>query len=137
MQSLYSNTTGNFNTALGYFAGYTANPANANTTGSNNTFIGYGAGPGVAAQLTNATAIGNGALVSASNSLVLGDAVTNVGIGTSTPAYLLHVVSATPYTMISNENTAVGGATGFGTLPRQPPRWVQMQCVLEQVEYVK
>lgn len=88
MNALTLNSTGTGNTALGFQAGYTATPANANTTGTNNTFIGFNAGPGTASQLTNATAIGSKALVSSSNSLVLGgtgvDAV-NVGIGTATP----------------------------------------------------
>jgi hypothetical protein len=90
----YYNTTGNNNTLLGYNAGTTSIPGNANTTGSNNTFIGYNSGPGTSTQLTNAIAIGYNALVSASNSLVLGgtgaDAV-KVGIGVTTPAAVLDV----------------------------------------------
>ncbi|MCP4000430.1 MAG: hypothetical protein GY727_05935, partial [Gammaproteobacteria bacterium] len=72
----YSNTTGRYNTALGYNA----------DVGSNN--------------LINATAIGANAEVGQSNSLVLGSingvngASSNVkvGIGTSTPAHTLDVV---------------------------------------------
>ena len=76
--ALYSNTTGSYNTVNGYEAGYTATPANANVSGSNNTWIGYQAGPGVATQLDNATALGNGALNTASNQVVLGNsAVTS------------------------------------------------------------
>ncbi len=81
--SLYNVTTGEENTALGLRAGDTI------TTGSDNTFIGSRAdasSPG----LTNATAIGSDAVVSASNSLVLGNNV-NVGIGTSTPSTKLDV----------------------------------------------
>ena len=83
------------NTALGYGAGVTSTQANANITGANNTFIGYNSGPGTSTQLNNATAIGENALVSVSNALVLGgtgpDAV-NVGIGTATPSQTLEVV---------------------------------------------
>jgi hypothetical protein len=108
--ALYSNTTAHYNTADGYKAlisttgagntavganaGVTANSANANTTGSNNTFIGYNSGPGTPTQLTNATAIGANALVSASNSLVLGGTgayAVKVGIGTTSPTEALDV----------------------------------------------
>jgi trimeric autotransporter adhesin len=83
MLSLYQNTTGNGNTGIGYVALYN------NVTGSNNTALGAGAGPDPAStNLTNATAIGYGAVVSESNALILGgtggDAV-KVGIGTATP----------------------------------------------------
>jgi hypothetical protein len=69
--ALYNNTTGDNNVAVGY-ALYT------NTTGSQNTAIGYGADV-ASGDLTNATAIGNGAIVTASNTIQLGNAsVTNV-----------------------------------------------------------
>jgi hypothetical protein len=58
----------------------------ANTTGSNNTIIGANANVG-ADNLTNATAIGAGAIVSASNTLVLGNnANVRIGETTSTAA---------------------------------------------------
>ncbi|MEP6904239.1 MAG: tail fiber domain-containing protein, partial [Actinomycetota bacterium] len=95
-----NNTSGSSNSFFGYFAGYT------NTSGSSNSFFGYGAGQsdktGIrntiigsfadvgANDLTNATAIGAYAIVSQSNSLVLGNNV-NVGIGTNTPAAKLDV----------------------------------------------
>jgi trimeric autotransporter adhesin len=88
--ALDNNTTGNRNTAVGVFAGF------ANTTGSLNTFIGYNAGPpaigsGGMAQLSNATAIGANAQVSASNAMVLGDGTVNVGIGVTGPFNKLDV----------------------------------------------
>jgi len=89
--ALANNTTGSNNTALGYGAGETGNLANVNTTGSNNTFLGYNSGPGTSTQLSNATAIGADALVSASNALVLGAAGVKVGVGTTTPQSLLQV----------------------------------------------
>jgi len=78
------NTTGIQNTFIGRAAGFN------NLTGSDNIAIGYTAGFG-SPNLTNATAIGSGAVVSQSNSLVLGNNA-NVGIGTSTPTSKLTVV---------------------------------------------
>ena len=92
--ALYFNTAGYNNTALGYNAGDTETEAYANTTGSNNTFIGAYSGPGTSTQLTNATAIGYRAMVSADNSLILGATGADqvkVGIGTQTPGWMLHV----------------------------------------------
>ncbi len=87
--TLFNNTTGNNNVAIGHSAGY------ANTTGSNNTFIGVNAGNvGTPNNLTNATAIGYNAQVTASNALILGgtgaDAV-KVGMGVITPISTLDV----------------------------------------------
>ena len=87
--ALYSNTTGDGNTAIGGEA------LGLNTTGSSNTAIGSGAlstnstgdfntaigylANVVSDSLTNATAIGNGAIASASNTIQLGNtAVTAV-----------------------------------------------------------
>jgi trimeric autotransporter adhesin len=90
--ALGSNTTGEWNTAFGYKAGQTIVLDFANRTGSNNTFIGALAGPGTTTQLTNATAVGAGALVTASNALVLGSSGVNVGVGTTAPVARLQVV---------------------------------------------
>ncbi|HTD21223.1 MAG TPA: tail fiber domain-containing protein [Terriglobales bacterium] len=82
-------TTGSNNVAIGYQAGYTAIPENQNVSGNNNTWIGYQAGSGTPTQLFNSTAVGANALVSQSNSLVLGGTgvnAVNVGIGTTMPA---------------------------------------------------
>jgi hypothetical protein len=87
--SLVSNTTGASNTAIGKSA------LSINTTGSNNTAIGIDAGDNsrtntnctllganadvsVATGLTNATAIGNGAIVNASNKIRLGNLAVTV-----------------------------------------------------------
>lgn len=71
-QALYSNTTGNYNTSLGH------GTLNLNKTGSGNTAVGFYAGVSVDG-LNNATAIGNGANVTASNVIQLGNtAVTMV-----------------------------------------------------------
>ncbi|MGQ0761644.1 MAG: beta strand repeat-containing protein, partial [Acidobacteriota bacterium] len=63
----FLNTTGISNSFFGIFAG------NANTTGSDNTIIGHNADVG-GGNLSFATAIGAGAIVSDSNSIVLGRA---------------------------------------------------------------
>jgi hypothetical protein len=76
------------NTAIGYRALLN------NTTGSYNTAIGYGADAG--AGLTNATAIGAHSVVSESNALILGGTganAVNVGIGLSNPGVSLDVLS--------------------------------------------
>jgi hypothetical protein len=87
--SLFSNTTANFNTAVGSDAlkantdGFSntvigRSTGNVNTTGNQNTAIGAEANFG-ASNLTNATAIGYNAIVTASNSIRLGNnAVSNV-----------------------------------------------------------
>jgi hypothetical protein len=86
-RALSSVTTGASNTAVGGSAG------RGITTGSNNTFVGAVSGfiaDGVTTpnNLTNATAIGYNAQVTASNSLILGGtgaSSVNVGIGTTSP----------------------------------------------------
>ncbi len=84
--ALENNTTGNYNAASGLYA------LLWNTTGSYNTGLGTGAGPdSKSPNLSYATAIGAGAVVSQSNALALGGplgsgANVNVGIGTATPS---------------------------------------------------
>lgn len=73
----FINNTGSFNVVIGQ------NTAHTNTTGSHNTFVGFHARP-ASGTLTNATAIGDSALVGASNTLILGNKA-RVGIGTSSP----------------------------------------------------
>ena len=63
--ALYNNTTGVENTASGFLSGLT------NIAGNYNTFIGAGADAN--ADYTNGTALGAGALLFASNSIVLGN----------------------------------------------------------------
>jgi len=89
-----SGCAGHQNTAVGYAAGMSSDPANANVTGTDNTFLGAYSGPGTSTPLHNATAIGHRAQVSVSNALVLGGTGSNlvsVGIGTATPSRELEV----------------------------------------------
>ncbi|GAB3955443.1 hypothetical protein GCM10028805_43060 [Spirosoma harenae] len=82
-------TTGGGNTAIGRYAGINM------STGSNNTFIGVAATtPAGSGTVTNATAIGYNAQVTASNAMVLGNGV-NVGIGNTAPKNRLEITSAT------------------------------------------
>jgi trimeric autotransporter adhesin len=79
-EALYTNSTGTYNAALGFQAlnlttagfniGIGASAGTTNTTGTYNTFLGYGA-DATANNLTNATAIGNGAVVLSSNTMQL------------------------------------------------------------------
>lgn len=131
--ALFNNDTGSNNIGIGQLAGVTSDNTNANTSGANNVFIGLQAGPGTPTQLVGATALGANSLVSQSDSLVLGCSAglnncstsTKVGIGTASPAALLHI-SATDtetnplFRITDNTATAVdvlnvddGGATTF------------------------
>jgi len=117
-----NNTSGLQNSFFGKFAGLNA------TTGSNNAFFGYNSGPSNSfesnntfigansngtAGITNATAIGSGARVQQSNSVVLGNNA-NVGIGTTAPQQRLHVVG----------NSGFMGNVGIGTT--NPLRTIQI-----------
>lgn len=94
------NSIGNNNTAVGYNAllnttsgndnvGIGTSVGGTNTVGTDLVLIGRSSDVSLN-NLTNAIAIGSGAIVSASNSMVLGNGV-NVGIGTSTPSEKLEV----------------------------------------------
>jgi hypothetical protein len=126
-RSGYSTTTGGTNVAIGYYAGF------GNTTGSQSVYVGYRAGDtndagqyntfvgtyaDGSSSLSNAGAIGYRAMVTQSNSLVLGGlsganggSDTNVGIGTTAPVARLHVGKGEM--RLSNGN---GTATHFNYL---------------------
>jgi len=135
----YSNTSGKQNSFFG------ASSGDNSTQGSYNSFFGYGAGYGnqtgdlnsvlgfqasvLSPNLTNATAVGANAAVNQSNSLVLGSingvngatANTNVGIGTTTPSGILHVVGFQPPNLNATNGTkatpvlhVIGGKGGAG-----------------------
>ena len=123
--SLAFNTTGSNNTASGYLSGVTADASSI--TGSNDTFMGSGTALSTGT-LSNATAIGANAEVDAPNAMVLGSiagvnnatASTLVGIGTTAPAYPLHLGNADPniknFLRVEGPSTAnTGGmAASFG-----------------------
>ena len=100
-----ANTEGSFNTFLGQDAG------RSNTREHNNTFVGARSNgqPGI----TNATAIGFGAQVTQSNSLVLG-ANAKVGIGTTAPAFKLEVVEPSNTGLRVQTNATGGTVASFG-----------------------
>lgn len=69
----YFNNLGSYNTFVGNFAG------EANTSGNYNTFLGFEADAS-SGNLTNASALGYGAVVNASNSVIIGNtSVTSIG----------------------------------------------------------
>jgi hypothetical protein len=103
----FNNTTGSSNTFIGEGADYNT----TNTTGGNNTLL--GASTRVSAGLNNATAIGAFAQVTQSNSLVLGSGV-NIGIGTTAPAFKLHIIDSSNTGLRVQTNTAGGTVASFG-----------------------
>ena len=101
--ALYNNT-GGYNVAIGNKALYT------NTTGNYNTAIGYMANVG-SNNLENATAIGNSAVVTASNTIQLGNInVTNVKTSGTLTA------GAVTYPITHGTSGQVLSTTGSGTL---------------------
>jgi hypothetical protein len=115
----FHNTLGQDNAFFGDGAGAT------NTTGSFNTIVGSAADVG-SGNLTNATAIGRQAFVTQSNSLVLGSingtnfagADTKVGIGTTAPSTLLHVVRGS--------SSGVADLNAIATLERNGNGYLQL-----------
>jgi len=113
MQSMSANTSGSRNTILGASSGASL------TSGNNNTALGYQAD--VSAGLTNATALGNQAKATTSNSMVLGSINgvngagpdTNVGIGITAPTSKLHVNNGD--VRVSNGSVLVDNNVGIGT----------------------
>lgn len=134
--ALNTNTTGSFNVALGRNAGRNVSGSNnvvvgydggtnGVTLGSRNTILGNSAGgvigsgtdntvigynANVANGAINSMALGNGASVVGDNKISIGNtAITAVGIGTTSPTSLLHVVGTTPD--INIQNIGTGTAT--------------------------
>ena len=111
---LFTNA-GSSNTFIGHDAG------NTNSSGSFNTVVGENADVG-SSGLTNATAIGSKALVTQSNSVVVGSIGgtngaffdTTVGIGTTAPSFKLHVIDSQNTGLRVQNNTAGGTVASFG-----------------------
>jgi hypothetical protein len=112
-----ANTLGNFNAFVG------DNSGSANTTGWGNTIIGSTADVG-SGDLTTATAIGFGALVTQSFSMVLGSNNVKVGIGVSAPSFKVHIDDPLN-TGLRVQTNAPGGTVasfgGFGALRIDAP----------------
>ncbi len=81
--------TGDYNSALGANSG--AILGGAIVTGSQDTFIGINSGMLGVTAVNNSTAIGFGAIVGKSNSIVLGTTLSKVGIGLTNPTYMLEL----------------------------------------------
>jgi trimeric autotransporter adhesin len=111
-----SNISGDYNTCIGSLTGYATNATGNtfightaginNTTGTNNVCIGYNAQTASAA-LVNAIAIGKDALVSSSNTMVLGNNVTTI-----TGAGLPINTSGLRFANLTNLSPATPGPTG-------------------------
>lgn len=97
------------NTFVGYRAGSALNSA------TQVTLIGCSAA--AADGLTNATALGYAATITASNAINLGNGC-NVGINTTSPAYALHISPpvSNAHVYIANSNSAPATPTGGGVL---------------------
>ena len=91
----YSNISGSFNVFIGHNAGYSPFDFTLrSTTGSNNLYVGYGATGSSA--INNASAIGNGAVVTAANTMVIGSGgVIGWGLGMDVRAGELLSVNGT------------------------------------------
>ncbi|WP_460945862.1 TMF family protein [Spirosoma daeguense] len=116
--SFLNSTSGGENTAIGRYAGIN------NTTGSKNTFIGVAAtNPPGNGNLTNSTAIGYNASVTASNAMILGNNQVNVGIGNTAPNNKLEITKGTANqsglrftNLTSLSPVSMGGQTKFLTV---------------------
>ncbi len=117
------NASGTANTFMG-----SAVASSLNTSSSNNTWIGFSAGSAatsasnstllgnatvISSGLTNATAIGYQANVSASHSVVLGTNC-NIGINIGAPLYALHINNTGP---TPNANLFLANTTNAPTTP--------------------
>ena len=143
--ALYSQTSGNYNVGVGAFSGA---DVGLPLTGSSNTFLGSYAQTSNGA-FNNATAIGANAMVSENNALVLGSingvnnatADTNVGIGTTTPTYRLHLgVSNNSFRVegpaTAGTNSPAASFGGFGDFGIDAPGISQGRFVIKESGFV-
>ena len=100
-QAGLNNSTGSNNVFLGYFAGQ------SNTTENLNTFLGYNTNG--AAGITNATAIGANAVVTMSNTMVLGTSAVTVQV----PGNLTVANTFSANALNSATNYQIGGVRIF------------------------
>ena len=131
--ALYSNSTGNSNAMLGAYAGYSNTSGSYNvycgswvgttTTVSRRILIGTGTdfsnrfeGPNTASNVQ--LAIGHN-ISGITNYWIVGDSNYNVGIGTASPSYKLHVVgsfAATTKSFVIDHPTKPGFKLRYGSL---------------------
>jgi plastocyanin len=102
--SMFENTGGRYNAAIGFKSGYD------NTTGDYNTFLGYYA-TASSGNLTNATAIGNGAIVTASNTMQLGN--TSVTSVKTNGAFNAPVYSSSPVALTAGSTITWAPMSGL------------------------
>ena len=97
------NSTGGENTFIGYLAGSTSDiPGTGNTTGSNNTTLGAKART-IFDDMTYATAIGSGAIVTENNRIQIGrDGLDTIRIGTLAPATTSTQVCLSTFRVLSS-----------------------------------
>jgi len=121
MDALYS-TTGNDNTALGISA------LSSNTTGSNNTALGANADVNSGAY-TNATAIGSGAIATASNTMQLGNTsvtlVSTSGAVNSTTGYRVNGAAASGNYLRGNGTNFVSSGLQANDIPTGSGNYIQ------------
>lgn len=113
--TLYNNSTGSYNAAFGHRAGYAAAGDEATSVDTYCTFLGPYASRSstvpTATVLTNSTAVGNDAKVTASNQVALGNAsVDELRLGNGT----LFLASATDFRVSKTRTPA--GTTGAQTI---------------------
>jgi hypothetical protein len=130
-----NSTTGFQNLFVGYGSGFN------NVDGTNNTALGANAGPDrTSPTLDNATALGAGAVVSQSNSLVLGHNAS-VGIGTGAPSEKLQVVgtvysSAGGFKFPDGTLQTTAGLTGGSAVLNQTSQQVNANFNIDGSGYV-
>ena len=119
-----NNTTGSANTFVGWSAGLNARTGSSNTfvgetsgfdlfsvgSGSFNTLI--GSATRIPAGVSFSTAIGHGARVTQDSSLVLGNLVTNVGVGTTAPKAKFQVSGGKIYVESSGQGVILKSPNG-------------------------
>ncbi len=104
-EALQNNGQGFSNVAVGYRAGATYANSNHNTYLGDSTDI-------TTAGINNATAVGAGARVSQSNSVILGNSAASVGIGNTAPTNKLHVTGTDPLRLEGLQGIGSSGVSG-------------------------